>query len=141
MKGKLISAIALSLFFVSCQSTTGTNPETVPNNSAAVSELTSWDVHIDTNYFDASSGQLVSKGGLINTSSTDIVAPFRIEGLFYSDHSRETKLGAAMTIINSLRSGAEAQWNLRFSLADKDLSQYSAFVVDDFRVTTKTNQK
>ena len=141
MKGKLISAFVLSLFLVSCQSSTGTNPETVPASSTAVLELTAWDVHIDTNYYDASTGQLVAKGGLINTSSTDIVTPFRIEGLFYSDRSCETKLGAAVTIINSLRSGEEAQWNLRLSSADKDLSQYPAFIVDDFRVTAKTNQK
>ncbi len=141
MKGKIISAFMLSLLLVSCQSGTGTNPETVPSNSTAVFELTGWTVHIDTSYFDASTGQLVAKGGLINTASTDIVTPCRMEGLFYSDCSCETKLGGAATTINPLRSGEEAQWNLRLSSADRDLSKYPAFSVDDFRVTAKTDQK
>ena len=141
MKGKLISASVLSLFLVSCQSSTGTNPETVPTNSTSFMELTGWTVHIDTSYFDASTTQLVAKGGLINTASTDLATPCRMEGLFYSDCFCATKLGPAVTTVSPLRSGEEAQWTLRLSSTDKDLSQYPGFIVDDFRVTAKSNQK
>lgn len=141
MKGKIISAFMLSVVLVSCQSSTGTHTVTAPTNSTTEFELTGWAVRIDTSYFDASTGQLVAKGGLMNKTSTDIVAPCRMEGLFYTDSACETKLGAAATTISPLRSGEEAQWTLRLSSTDKDLSQFPGFIVDDFRLTAKSSQK
>lgn len=141
MKGMLISALMLSLMFVSCQSNPGANSQVVSSNTLPVNEVTGWTVHVDTTYFEASTGRLVAKGGFVNVASTDIVTPCQMEGLFYSDRSCETKLGAVRIMIGPLMSGEEAQWTLRFSSADKDMSQYPEFIVAGFRVTAKSNKK
>lgn len=141
MKGMLIPALLLSFLFVSCQSGTGTNSEVVSGNPLPVTEISGWTVHIDTTYFEESTARLVAKGGIVNVGSTDIVTPCQMEGYFYSDRSCKTKLGNVRAYVGPLSSGEEAQWSLRLSSADMDLSQYPDFTVADFRVIARTNQK
>lgn len=141
MKGMLISAFMLSFLFASCQSGTGTNPEVLSGSPVPITEVTGWTAHIDTTYFDATTRQLVAKGGIVNEGTTDIITPCQMEGFFYSDGSCETKLGSARAAVSPLVAGEEAQWSLRFSSADKDLSQYPDFAVADFHVTARNNQK
>ena len=141
MKGMLISALMLSFLFVSCQSGTGTNSQVVSANPVPVTEFKDWTVHIDTTYFEESTVQLVAKGGIVNVGSTDMVTPCQMEAFFYSDCSCETKLGNVRANISPLGTGEEAQWSLRFSSTNTDLSQYPDFVVADFRVVAKSNQK
>lgn len=133
MKGMLVIAVLMTFALVSCDADPGSNI-VGSGNDTPINGVT---FTVDTTYLDASgSGQLVARG-LVKTT-VSIVAPWYVEGQFYSDTTWSTKLGGNNTRIDvPLSPGQSTFWTIYFYTSAVDVRQFPNFGIHDLRAIYK----
>jgi hypothetical protein len=133
MKVKLMAAVLVAFVFTSCEVNNGSTV-VGSGNDTQISGVT---FSIDTTYVDASGqGQLVARG-LVKTT-TNIVAPWYVEGQFYTDSTLSIKLGGNDTEIGvPLSPGQSTFWTIYFYTSTVDVRQYPNFRIGDLRAIYK----
>ena len=90
---------------------------------------------VDTTYVDGSGGgTLVAKGKVRNAGNSTATSPWYVEGQFYTDRTKQLKLGGNYVRIGvPLGPGQGTLWTLTFSSSANDVRQYPGFTVGDLR--------
>ena len=129
MKGMLVIAALITFALVSCDEDPGSTI-VGPGNDTQINGVT---FTVDTTYLDASgSGRLVARG--LATTTVNIVAPWYVEGQFYSDSTMTIKLGGNNIEIHvPLKPGQSTYWTIYFYTSAVDVKQFPDFRIGDLR--------
>ena len=133
MKGMICIAIFAAISFASCDQ----DPGSTVVGSASDTQIDGVTFTVDTTYVDASgSGQLVARG-MVKTT-VNIVAPWYIEGQFYTDSTMMVKLGGNDTQISfPLSPGQSTFWTIYFYTSSVDVRQFPDFRIGNLRAIYK----
>jgi len=129
MKRVIFSIIvSISLLIISCdegETTVGSNQDTsIPNLSFTV----------DTTYLDSQNSRLVAKGSAKNNGSSQVTSPWYVECQFYTNSSKNIKLGGNYTQIGvPLSNGQSTFWTITYSSTNVNVNDYPNFAVGDLR--------
>ena len=133
MKGMICIALFAAISFASCDQ----DPGSTVVGSASDTQIDGVTFTVDTTYVDASgSGQLVARG-MVKTT-VNIVAPWYIEGQFYTDSTMMVKLGGNDTQISfPLSPGQSTFWTIYFYTSSVDVRQFPDFRIGNLRAIYK----
>ncbi|MCZ7608943.1 MAG: hypothetical protein M5U17_02145 [Ignavibacterium sp.] len=121
--------VVISLLVTSCQegkeSVVGSTSDTyIPNLIFAV----------DTTYLDSPNSSLVAKGTVINGGNSKVTSPWYVECQFYTNSSKNAKLGGNYTKIGvPLAENESTFWTITFSSSNVNVNSYPNFAVGNLR--------
>ncbi len=133
MKSLLVLSAA-ALLLAACQ--TGPNESVV--GSGSDTEIRNVSFVVDTTYIVNDPAGMIARGTAMNNGTATITTGWYVEGQFYTDATKRTKLGGNTTMIGvPLSPGQQTFWTITFSTANADVRSYPGFAVGDLRAIYK----